>query len=425
MEPEQLKRYAERYLNIEEIMQTVLHLDECRECFGNFQKMFPDLSDAAREIATEIFTADEMETFHLDYAEHLKPFVDSEADAVTREIVENHLQNCSFCAQAVRDLREFSESFHSPKTRKKSDTENSPKYFLPKFYGGNVWRLILPVIAILILGAGVWLIWQQSESQSLFVENQAPKINPPLTANENSINPPTENSRNAPKTNFPTSLRKKDGKSEKANSNVIQELESKQSKEENLIADLPTDLRAQVENVIRTQKVNLPPFIAELRAAQKLRGNSDAEQQNILAPNDQSVRFSAPIFRWRKFGDSEYVVTIYDKDFNQIAVSPILKDEKWRANLSLKRGKIYSWQVKSEKSSEFYTAQFKVLEIEAVQRLKKVENRTANSPLVRGIVYASEGLLNESALEFQKEIKKNPHDNLAEKLKNSLFRSRK
>ena len=108
LEIEQLKKYGERQLNAEEMTLTVSHLGECRACFDAFQQIFPSLSDAAREVSVDNLTADEA-IFHLDYEEHLRPYIDYEIDEVTREIVESHLQNCSFCARAVRELREFSD----------------------------------------------------------------------------------------------------------------------------------------------------------------------------------------------------------------------------------------------------------------------------------------------------------------------------
>ena len=101
-----------------------------------------------------------------------------------------------------------------------------------------------------------------------------------------------------------------------------------------------------------------------------------------------------------------------------------MRDTQWKSNVILERGKIYKWQVKTEKSADSYPAQFKVLDENALVRLKKIEKAALNSPLVRGIGYASEGLLSEAEREFQKEIKNNPQGNLARKLKDSLTKNR-
>ncbi len=91
-------------------------------------------------------------------------------------------------------------------------------------------------------------------------------------------------------------------------------------------------------------------------------------------------------------------------------------------NLSDER-KIYKWQVKTERSADSYPAQFKVLDENAIVRLKIIEKAAPYSPLARGIGYASEGLLIEAEREFQKEIKNDPRGNLARKLKDSLTKN--
>ncbi len=192
-------------------------------------------------------------------------------------------------------------------------------------------------------------------------------------------------------------------------------------------AALPPDFRAEFENAVRTQKVNLPTFVAELRESGSLRGESSGQKSVSLSPNAQAVKNTRPTFSWQKFAaaGASYVVTIYDKDFNQIAVSPNLQTTKWQSDANLERGKIYKWQVKIDASADSYAAQFKVLDGNAVDRLKSIENAAPNFPLALGIAYASAGLLNEAEREFQKAFKNDPRGSLARKLKDSLFQNRK
>jgi hypothetical protein len=422
LEIEQLKKYGERRLNPEEMTQAVLHLDECGACFESFQTMFPALSDAAREVSLGDLTADDAEIFHLDYDEHLRPYIDYEADEVTREIVESHLENCQFCVRAVRELREFSDSLHLREDKKEDADEptfSGALHHRPRrFTNGNFWRLSLPAIAVLILGIGGWLIWRPSATQTFVAENRTSQNAPQFTANENSFNRLPENSI----TNQEIKLRENDSANKNTNAVADKKRESNETKDELLLATLPPDFRARFQNTVRTQEINLPAFIADLREKSSLRGESNGEKNVIISPDAQAERSLRPTFRWRKFaaaGES-YIVTIYDEKFNQISVSPNLRDTKWQSNVPLERGKFYKWQVKTATSSESFAARFKVLDANSAIRVRKIENAAPHSPLVRGVGYASEGLLNEAMREFQKEIVKNPGGNLAKKLKDSL-----
>ncbi len=112
---------------------------------------------------------------------------------------------------------------------------------------------------------------------------------------------------------------------------------------------MPTDFRAELQNTVQTQKITLPAFIADLRENHNLRGEPNNEKNISLSPNAQAVRSSHPTFSWQKFAadGEDYVVTIFDQNFNQIVVSPNLRETQWKSNVILERGKIYKWQVKT------------------------------------------------------------------------------
>ena len=433
LEIEQLKKYGERGLSGDEVTQAVLHLDECAACFDSFEKMFPALSDRAREVSPGDLTADDGEVFHLDYDEHLRPYVDFEMDETTREIVESHLQNCLFCERAVRELREFSDSLRLRQIKKdgfaQPEISGAIGYRLSRFLTGNSTRLILPAMAILILGIGGWLFWQ-SETPNPVAEIQTLKDEPKVAANENSFNRQPENlpaNLETKRIESANSPREVDSANVKSDSIANENLKPNHTEDERLLAALPPDFRVQFQNAARTQRIKLPAFIAELREETNLRGASGGGKNIVLSPDAQAVKSSQPTFSWRKFAaDGEnYVVTIYDEDFNPVAISPNLRGAKWQPNVPLKRGKIYRWQVAAGKSSETYAGQFKVLDENALVRLKAIENAAPNSPLALGIGYAAEGLLIEAGREFEKEIKRNPPGNLARKLKKSLVRNSK
>ena len=426
---EQLKEYGRRQLDAGEMAQAVFHLDECGACFASFQQLFPELSDEAREISVDNLTAEEAEVFHLDYEEHLRPFIDREIAEAEREIVESHIQNCSFCARAVRELREFSDGLKLREIEKDSAgvpvSSHSGGSLPRRFAGGNPGYLFFSAVAILILGFGGWLLWRQTETKIFVAENQMTASAPKGAGNENSFNQSTDSSPANPavKENESPVAPPEDNSTNKKPESVGGKIpESKQPEDERLLAALPADFRARFQNALQTQEIKLPAFIADLRENINLRSESRSGKNITLSPDGQAVKDTRPTFNWKKFAAAgeAYVVTIFDANYNRIAVSPNLRDTQWRSNGILERGKVYGWEIKTEKSADSYSARFRVLDENAIERLKKIEKAASNSPLARGIGYASEGLLSEAEREFQKEIRNYPSGKLARKLKDSL-----
>jgi len=382
-----------------------------------------------REVSYAALTADEAEIFHLDYDEHLRPFVDFETDEATREIVESHLKNCSFCAAAVRELREFSDGLKMRGLRKNTLEASFPDrgsaHVPRRLLNGSFQYLVLPAALALILGIGGWLIWRQPETAILIAENQTPEATPEVTVKGNSFDRFAANTPVSPGitgNKLPSVSRSNNSANKNPREQRVKVSDSPPSEDARLLAALPAGFRLQFQNALRTQSIKLPEFIAALREKSNLRGGSENEKKIFLSPNAQAERNLRPTFRWRKFaGDgANYIVTIYDKDFNQIAVSPNLRGAKWQSNAMLERGEIYRWQITTDKSADSYSAQFKVLDESAISRLKAIEKSAPRSPLARGIGYAAEGLLTEAKQMFQKEITKNPRGKLAGKLKHSL-----
>ena len=430
LEIEQLKRYAARQSNADEVVMVVLHLDGCSNCFDSFQRMFPDLTDTAREVSLEVLTADDEGNFHLDYEAHLRPYIDSETDEVVREIVESHIRNCSFCDRAVRELREFSDAYKLRGTetddfagRLAGGESGSPPR---RFSSGHLRYLILSALTISILGIGGWLVWRQSDDTNSIAENHQPTDAREVLGNGNYFYQSPNNSLMNEEIGryklpiMPRGDHSRGKKPEPISGNIP---ESKQPEaDHSLVNALPPIFRVQFQNVLRTQKLNLPAFLADLRETVNLRGESDYGKKAIISPNAQAERSDRPTFRWRRIPrvGENYVVTIYDENFNRIAVSPSLQTAEWQSNVTLERGQTYRWQLETNQLPETYTAQFKVLDVEAVGRLKAIEKVEPPSSLARGIGYASEGLLKEAEQEFQKVILRNQNRRLAKKLRDSL-----
>lgn len=134
------------------------------------------------------------------------------------------------------------------------------------------------------------------------------------------------------------------------------------------------------------------------------------------------VRSLTPRFHWtsRERADS-YEVFIYDEAFNPIDSSGPIRTTWWRNRKPLERGRLYRWMVTAEMDGkEIFAAPprgaaFQVIEqaelIDVQQKL-----RGANSPAVRGLIYAEAGLLDEAEIELRKYVESRPFDKQAKQL---------
>ena len=89
----QLAGYSARTLEPDELLAVDRHLASCDVCH---QRLFRSLPGAAKVAVSPSFEA----PFHLDYAQHLEPYVDGKANDIDREIVDSHVALCSKCATA-------------------------------------------------------------------------------------------------------------------------------------------------------------------------------------------------------------------------------------------------------------------------------------------------------------------------------------
>ncbi len=400
---ENLEKYASRQLSAGEMTLIILHLEDCPECFDTIHR----LSFSAENESAALFSETETETFHLDYDEHLRPFVDLEADAATREIVESHTQTCSTCAFELRELREFSESLRL------REIERQPKV-VPGFFAkineifhnlshNLTLKTVLPILLIcIVVGAIIWFsidLTENNGKQANIEEIQKSEVQ----TGQIQINPVE---------NLPQIT-------EQVNQNVANrqlpnekpQPEKIQAPEDNILAEiktLPDDLRVSAQKALQTKKLVFPGFLAAIREDINLRGNAP-ESSNSIYPKGEAVRDAAPKFRWTRFAEEgeKYVVEIFDEKDNSIAVSPALSEANWKPKIALPRGKTYSWEVRAEKAnaqrSTSFAGKFRVLEGAEIAKLNNTLSK--KSPLLRGIVFASRGLLTEAEIEFNQAIK--------------------
>jgi hypothetical protein len=186
-----------------------------------------------------------------------------------------------------------------------------------------------------------------------------------------------------------------------------------------------------VSLVLTTGNLKMPAGMEELRGDSRsfMGSGGDSGRHPILTPVGVVVESDSPTFSWRPLdGATAYTIGVYDSELNKIAVSEPLRDTEWKIPQSLKRGEIYTWQVRASLGSreiilpavDLPDAKFKVLESSWLRRLERARRAAGDSHLVLGILYARAGLLGEAERELKAVALANPRSLLAERLLNSV-----
>jgi hypothetical protein len=374
--------------------------------------------------------------FHLDYEQHLEPYVDGKANDIDREIVDSHIALCSQCADELRDLFAFKEQ---PVAAIKSDARvTSPwwKQWLPRLSSlSNPALATAVVIAVFILAAV--LLWTtyptsrveqaqtgspESDKQRQAVEKEQPS--PGSTEHAAQKNP--EEGRAAPREEPLIALNDASGQ---VILNQHGQLEGFQ--------ELPSDLRESVERALATRRLQASPA---LRGWPTGAGNlrSEFEKQSTFAPLDPMdvvIETDRPTFRWRPFENvRNYTVTIYDAKLRQVGSSDPVTGTEWTIPNSLERGITYSWQISAalkdgktvvSPKPPLPEARFRILDQHAVAALTKLRASAGSSHLAMGVFYWKHGLIEESEREFHALAKANPNSTVVAELLVSLRSSRR
>jgi len=394
LEEKELKNYGESNLSPREFLRVQTHLETCEDCTRRLNEMFPNIVEREEAFLLEDLADETLRDFHLNYDEHLKPYIYETIDAVEREIVESHVEICADCREDLRDLLQF----HGELEREKEILSLSKRGFWTQvsdwFSSPNRKAVWLAFASIFVL-FGAFLVWFfLSRSTNEFVQNQT-------NTNDLPINQTIENLSFEKKLQL--NQNSETPKNNQSNS-VIQEKDSP-------------------EKEIELANLVLPKFLDELRVIEdeKVRGNNDSPTQRIavITPNGTVIRSSSPVLSWKQVPNVEnFEVSIYDNDFNRIAKTENLKENSWRVP-NLPKGKIYQWQVSAKSvladdRTQYFLGKGKFYIVSQADENKIMR---AKNSLERGRAFAEAGLLREAAEEFRKYLKENPN---SENAKNFL-----
>jgi hypothetical protein len=455
-----------------ELLQAGDHLSACPACREQaaggvvikrvFNALNADLKSAALEEAST----------HLTY-EQTAAYVDQRLDDVEREIVNSHLQLCQACKDDVRDLSAFRATLNRETESQPLSQPARQERFNALRPSLNLWQRLRPLglLAFALLIATVLV--------SLFFLSRPRRTSQPLVVQSNPNAPTPTISTSPAQTPAPTSPTPPVGPTSQtgkpANESPAQltgtqstganNRSSKPASKPGTSAPLPAEMRmALMDGGVRVtidgagRLAGLGPLTpAAQRAVREALEKGVVEtpanlrqligqSETLLGSSDQRIAFSLsspvgtivraerPRLSWQPLeGAASYTVAVYDADFNRVAQSPPLSSTEWVLPQPLRRGGSYRWQVTALKDGKEIVApvapapeaRFGILDQPAADRLDRDEEEGRNSHLVRGVLAAQAGLLDDAEREFQALQDANPRSPIARKLLHNVQKLRR
>ncbi|HEU4766914.1 MAG TPA: hypothetical protein VFS77_06050 [Pyrinomonadaceae bacterium] len=410
----QLVGYAAKKLNSEELLAVDRHLASCDACHDRLTRT--SAIDRSYDLSND-------GAFHLDYDQHLVPYVEGTADEIDREIIESHVALCSQCAEDIRDLQEFTrQPVVSPVVPDVSRRTPPPAevWQRPRIWTSQLTAAVAIAIFLLGITAG-FLLWASRAKQP--VHQAGPSSSPSLTPGpspDQIAKQPSPEPSSSPRSELVFALNDGGRQITIDEDGLSTGLES-----------LPPDLRTTVENVLASRKFYQSPAVRHVsEGAGRMRGGSD-EQETIvqLSPAAVVIETDLPAFRWRAFeGASDYVVTVHDSNFRQIESSGAITGTEWVPPRPLPRGVVYSWQVRASVNGQTVISpkppapevRFRVLDQKALAAIESARRTQGNSHLAMGVLYWKHGLMADAERELEALARANPNSTAAAELLRSL-----
>ncbi len=469
----QIERFALRILPASDLTAIAEHLNACPSCLRSFSE-FHQSNRADAPIAFTLAPEEWFKHEHLEY-EQLAGYLDSILEDEEREITEVHLRVCERCQDSVQSLQEFRRQIapemsvpYAPVVKTKQRDDRRPILgwlrwqWAPACVAAVIFIAACLGVLALFIGYDKTNINQQANLRVPVNSSNAANVGSELNANlqaGGSVNAndnmqiaqPGSNSevrvaivRNTPRSAAPT-LRSKAPKRTVTTSmasalppaitlhdgatvwsindggNVV-----------GLRGITPANAEV-VKEVLLSQNIAKPADLTSVFSERgTLRGITTGEQSfKLLSPAQTVVANDRPTFKWEAIPRAtSYRVYVGDANSREVARSIELPSSvtAWTPpQVSLPRGKVYSWSVIAMVNGNEVVApaasapemKFKVLSNESFQELMNIQSGT-RSHLVLGIFYARAGMLDEAERELRLLVEQNPHSPLALKLLSSV-----
>ncbi len=438
---EDIARYCARRMPPLELLASDDHLALCDACYarlGAAEGLAEGMDNKLLAASKAFDAAPDYAVTHLTY-EQMDAMVDNRLDEIDREVIGSHLELCRRCETELNDLREVGSAMLV--TSAEEHALPAPRALSVKERLVSVWlrpafRIPAPAFAALALVVVATLVMygilrrertvlqarvaelersnQELKGQASTVEGMQNEV--AAVRDEN------DRLRQAVESRAEVVVALNDG-----GGRITLDSEG------NLLGVRagPRDEQA-IKDALQNGRVPLPPSLRELRSGPSGTLMGDGRTGfKLLTPIGVVIESARPNLRWSALeGATNYTVTIYDSNLNEVAASAPLTTTQWAVPSALGRGRTYVWQVRALKDGREVVApppagskvRFRVLEQAKVDEVERAKRSHAKSHLVMGLVYAEAGLIDEAAREFDALVKDNPKSTIARKLRQSLRR---
>jgi hypothetical protein len=417
----QLLGYGARTLNSEELLAVDRHLASCDMCHDRLAAMLSEVSERPYDLSID------EEPFHLDYDQHLVPYVDGVANEIDREIIESHIALCTQCADDVRDLQVFRQqpALQTPRPLKESRWRMNP------------WRLLQPrfavalIIAIFGLGVTTAVWFWSRKSSPLPVHRVGPVATPEIYKPTPEPSPGRVATLPSPAPSGDINM-SREAPLIALNDGGRQITLDKNGRSTGL-ESLPSDLRTTVEKVLAARKFGRSPAFGFENLAEsngRLRGGSEPQDTIVqLSPAGVVLETDRPVFHWKAFeGASEYVITVHNSKLRQVENSGPVTGTSWSISKPLARGDTYSWQIRAVIDGRTVISpkppapetRFRVLGEKGMAAIETAKRTQATSHLTMAVLYWRHGLIEAAERELEALLRANPGSTVATELLRSL-----
>ena len=378
---------------------TAAHLAVCQSCLKRVLE--PAHSALAVSALTEAFLPSEgEEPFHLSSAE-LKDYAGGSITEGDQIICESHLEICETCDAELRSLRQI----QAPRELFRKRTT----------WGLTPARLAAAIALIGLLTLAVFVLWQRSTRST---RQEAAKNGTPGIP-ESALPPPAYVAPTPAVPSNPAAVA-----SLKDNN---REISLDQDGKITGLDAFDESTRRLVKSALAGEALAKPKVLDDLPSAPiKLLGDQPSEVAfQLIGPVGKVIIEQRPTLNWRALsGATNYVVGVFDANFNLVAHSPPLSKPNWTMDAPLPRGRVYSWEVTATKDGKEIkapvaptpSAHFKVVDADQMLALSKLKQQSPVSHLALGLTYARFGLVNEATAEFRKLLNDNPDSATAKRL---------
>jgi hypothetical protein len=111
---------------------------------------------------------------------------------------------------------------------------------------------------------------------------------------------------------------------------------------------LSGDQNAALQLALTTHSLERAPILDRLisKRGVLLGPSAEAKGFELTSPMGTAVLADRPLFQWKAAsGATQYVVAIFDENFDKVGESPAISATEWQPERALPRGRIYNWQV--------------------------------------------------------------------------------